>query len=263
MSHTMHIYGLVGYPLGHSFSQHYFTKKFQEAGLTGYSYRNFEMKDISDIRNLVMETPDLYGFNVTVPHKVSVMQYLDQISEEAGIIGAVNTVTVNRTAGKTVLTGYNTDAFGFEKSIKPFLKFTHHRALVLGTGGASKAVVYILKKLGVDVTLVSRKPAQPGICSYNLLNEHLIKSNLLIVNTTPLGMYPNVDSMPDIPYEHITSEHFLIDLVYNPEETLFLKKGKEKNALTLNGISMLHLQAEKAFGIWRESDANSELKTKN
>jgi shikimate dehydrogenase len=180
------------------------------------------------------------------------MQYLDQISDEAREIGAVNTVLVRRESGKLKLIGYNTDVYGFEKSIKPFLKFTHHRALVLGTGGASKAVVYVLKKLGVDVVLVSRNQSQPNICTYALLNEHLIKSHLLIVNTTPLGMFPEVDTFPDIPYEFLTPEHFLIDLVYNPEETIFLKKGKEKGTMILNGLSMLHLQAEKAWEVWNE-----------
>ncbi|MFI5203838.1 MAG: shikimate dehydrogenase family protein [Flavobacteriales bacterium] len=254
MSDTRRIYGLVGYPLGHSFSQNYFIKKFMEEGLTGFTYENFEMQDVSSIRKKVMDIPHLYGFNVTVPHKVSIMQYLDQISDEAREIGAVNTVTVLRNGNQVKLNGYNTDAHGFEKSIKPFLKFTHHRALVLGTGGASKAVVFVLKKLGVDVVLVSRNQSRPDICTYDLLNEHLIKSHLLIVNTTPLGMFPSVETFPDIPYQYLSEDHFLIDLVYNPEETVFLKKGKEKNALTLNGLSMLHLQAEKAFEIWSERE---------
>lgn len=252
MSQTEHQYGLVGFPLGHSWSQRYFTQKFAELGLQGYSYVNHEIRDITTIRSWVENTPHLYGFNVTVPHKVSIMQYLDQISPEAQQIGAVNTVVVDRSSSKPRLTGHNTDVYGFEKSIKPFLKFAHHNALVLGTGGASKAVQYVLNKLGVNVMLVSRNPVSPAICSYAQLNEALVKSRLLIVNTTPLGMFPNAETFPQIPYDAITPEHFLIDLVYNPEETVFLKNGKTQGAMTMNGVSMLHLQAEKAWTIWSE-----------
>jgi shikimate dehydrogenase len=252
MSHTEKLYGLIGYPLGHSWSQAYFTQKFTDFRLTGSRYANFEMQTLENIKFWVKNTVHLQGFNVTIPHKVSVIQYLDQLTQVAQQVGSVNTVRVVRNGNEILLRGHNTDVYGFEMSIKPFLKHNHHKALILGTGGASRAVQYVLQKLGVDVVLVSRNTGPGKTCMYNQLNKLLVQSYFLIVNTTPLGMFPHITSFPAIPYEYLTPDHFLIDLVYNPEETEFLKKGKQQGAMTLNGLPMLKLQAEEAWNFWNE-----------
>lgn len=242
------VYGLIGRDLSHSFSKTFFESKFRDLGLKDCSYENFEIGHISELPGLLSWREDLCGFNVTHPYKESVMQYLDEISEEAKEIGAVNCVKV--TAAK--LTGYNTDVYGFSQSIKPFLDNRHERALVLGTGGASKAVAYALKKIGVQVYFVtsSKEKKVPETFFYSELNEVIMNAFLLIVNTTPLGMYPLTGAHPSLPYHLLSGKHLCYDLIYNPAETAFLAKAGERGAQTMNGLSMLKLQAEKSWEIW-------------
>lgn len=242
--------GLIGYPLGHSFSAGYFKEKFQNENIKGFSYENFEIENINQLPKIIESNPDLLGLNVTIPYKESVIPFLNEIDPTAKKIGAVNTIKIERQNGKITLKGYNTDAYGFKESLKPFLAQHHQKALILGTGGAAKAAEFILKDIGLSVLYVSRNPSSEQEVSYEALNEIAIRNFPLIVNSTPLGMYPHVNRCPTIPYEFLNKDNLLFDLIYNPEETLFLKKGKAKNALTQNGLSMLKLQAEKAWEIW-------------
>lgn len=238
------VYGLIGYPLGHSFSQSFFTEKFASEGIDA-EYRNFEIANISDFPALVEKTAGLCGLNVTIPYKQSVMRYLDTIDPNAATIGAVNVIKV----GRSGLKGYNSDIIGFCSSIKPLLKPWHTQALVLGTGGASKAVREGLRQLGVMPVSVSRRKA-PGQLTYSDLTAEVMSSHLVIVNCTPVGMYPHIDEWPDIPYSLLTPRHLCFDLVYNPETTAFLAKSAERGATVKNGLEMLHLQALAAWDIW-------------
>lgn len=249
---TMRHFGLVGYPLGHSFSKRYFTDKFKKEKIDA-SYKLYEYKDLEKIIETIKKDPQLEGLNVTIPYKEKIIPLLDELDEVAAETGAVNVVKIDRTQNteKPFLKGYNTDIIGFEKSIKPYLENRIHKALVLGTGGASKAVVYVLRKLNVEVTTVSRTE-QAGGLTYNEVDEQVIQDNLLIVNTTPLGMHPKENECPDIPYNAITNKHVLYDVIYNPEETLFLKKGREQHARTINGNIMLIEQARAAWRIWND-----------
>ncbi len=237
-------FGLIGKTLGHSFSKSYFEDKFRKEQIQNASYDNFPLKSVEEFKTLVKNN-SFSGINVTIPYKVSIIPLLDELSEEVQSIGAVNTIQFK----DDKLIGYNTDYIGFHNSIKPFLKNTMEQALILGTGGASKAIVYALEKIGVKCLCVSRSPKENQL-NYEELNEFVLKHHLLIVNTTPLGTSPNINECPDIPYQYITENHLLVDLVYNPAETLFLKKGKEKRATILNGKSMLVHQAEEAWKIW-------------
>jgi shikimate dehydrogenase len=239
----MRYFGLIGFPLSHSFSKRYFSQKFESEKIAA-QYENYPLKSIEEFPELVRNY-NFSGINVTIPYKQDVMQYLDNLSEEAEKIGAVNTIQIRNEK----LIGNNTDCYGFEMSLLPFLKPSHKHALVLGTGGASKAVVFVLEKLGIDWKYVSRTKSNNGF-TYEELDAEIIKSHYLIINTTPLGMYPNVEECPEIDYDAIGENHLLYDLVYNPEETLFLQKGKSKGATIKNGLEMLHLQAEKAWEIW-------------
>lgn len=252
-------FGIIGKSLSHSFSKSYFEKKFTELGLSNYAYLNFELQSIDEIKNILSSHPNLKGFNVTMPYKESIISFLDELSPEAKSIGAVNCVNIfchterSRSAAdndKIKLIGHNTDVYGFASSIKPFLEPHHNKALILGTGGASKAVAHALKNIGVEVFYVSTGKKQERTFAYSELNQHIFNAFHLIVNTTPLGMYPNQNACPDIPYEFITAKHLCYDLIYNPETTLFLKKAKEQGATTINGLSMLQLQAEKSWEIW-------------
>ncbi|MCB9195247.1 MAG: shikimate dehydrogenase [Flavobacteriales bacterium] len=247
----MRTFGLIGKKLSHSFSQSYFTKKFGQLGLTDCHYLNYELPTIDDLPELI-ERVKPSGLNITIPYKESVIPFLDEISEEANEVGAINTLYVKYLSNSYKIIGYNTDVFGFQRSIKPFIASNHERALILGTGGASKAVAYVLRNLGVQLTFVSRNP-KSGQLSYEEINEYVIKFHPLIVNTTPVGMYPNVEEKIQLPYDSLTSDHLLIDLVYNPEETQFLKEGKNRGAKTLNGLTMLYQQAEKAWEIWNQN----------
>lgn len=243
------MYGLIGKPLGHSFSATYFNDKFHREGIDEH-YNLFPLDSIEELPALLKNNPDLKGLNVTIPYKQEILPYLDYISDEAKQIGAVNVVKILRKGQFVTTKGFNSDVIGFESSLVPLLNPHIKNALVLGTGGASKAVVYVLEKLGIKPTLVSRTP-KPGQLSYSELSEKIMADNLLIVNTTPLGMYPNIDISPNIPYQWITEKHVVFDLIYNPEETLFLKKAKEQGAKISNGLKMLYLQAEGAWAIWQ------------
>lgn len=246
----MKLYGLLGYPLGHSFSAKYFAEKFAKEGIDA-TYKNFEFAEVADAVAYLLQQDDLQGFNVTIPHKQAIMPYLNGLSAEAEAIGAVNVVCVKRDADGTVkLLGCNSDVVGFSNSIQPLLRpMLHSKALVLGTGGASKAVMYGLRKLGVEPIYVSRTPKE-GQLTYDDLTPKVMHDYKVIVNCTPLGMYPKVDACPDIPYQYLTPDHLLYDLVYNPLETLFMKRGAAQGAVVKNGLKMLHLQAEAAWVDW-------------
>ncbi len=233
-------YGLIGKTLSHSFSKKYFEEKFKRENIDAV-YENFELNDISQVEELFSALPNLCGLNVTIPYKEQIIPYLDEVDEQAQKIGAVNTIYIDKKTGKKK--GYNTDYYGFKQSLKPFLENQHQRALILGTGGASKSVAYVLNELGIITAFVSRNPNTENQLSYDDLNENLMQSFLLIVNTTPLGTFPNVEEKPPINYDFITANHLLYDLVYNPVETAFLKEGKKRGALTINGEQMLQLQA--------------------
>ncbi len=242
------LYGLIGFPLGHSFSQQYFNTKFEAEGINA-KYRNFELPDIGDLMELISEYPDLSGLNVTIPYKQDVIPYMDAMNPVAKEVGAVNVIKFTRNGDDLSLTGYNTDVIGFTDSIKPLLTEGHKKALVLGSGGASRAVMYSLKQLGVEPVIVSRT-ARDGVLTYQDLTPEVMSSHTVIVNTTPLGMYPNIDECPDIPYDLLTPEHLCYDLLYNPDETLFMKRAAEHGAKTKNGLEMLMLQAFASWDIW-------------
>ena len=248
----MKTYGLVGYPLGHSFSQDYFTKKFAAENIDA-QYLNFQIEDIALFPEKVLTVDGLSGLNVTIPYKQKVMPYLDEIDETAQKVGAVNVVKIIRQGSNVRLRGCNSDVVGFENSLKPMLKPCHTSAYILGTGGASKAVRYVLEKLGIDYQFVSRTAdAANNILSYEQLTNDLIANHKLIVNCTPLGMSPKTDACPSIPYEAIGPDHLCFDLIYNPEVTLFLQKARQQGATIKNGLDMLIGQAIRAWEIWNE-----------
>lgn len=242
----MHLFGLIGYPLTHSFSKKYFTEKFEREGIKDHKYELFEIRDILDFPAILKNNPELKGLNVTIPHKQSVMQFMDELDEPVKKIRAVNVIKVQN--GK--LKGYNSDYHGFRISLEKFLgeEISKVKALVLGTGGASQAVKAALEDLDISYLTVSRTKSQADLTYEDLGGK--VAATRLIINTSPLGMYPNLDTCPDIPYNELNEGHYLYDLVYNPEETLFLHKGREKGARTKNGIEMLYGQAEKAWSIW-------------
>jgi shikimate dehydrogenase len=243
-------FGLIGFPLGHSFSKGYFTEKFESENLSGYSYENYAIDNIAKLKDLIKAEPLLRGLNVTIPYKEQVIQYLDEMDDEAGMIGAVNTIKIIRSGRSYKLKGYNTDVIGFEQPLLKVLKPIHNSALVLGTGGASKAVLFILNKHGIRHINVSRNPKNSSMISYSDLTRELVLKNKLIINTSPLGMFPDIDNCPPIPYDAIGPDHILYDLIYNPEKTLFLQKGEEKKATLINGLPMLYGQAECSWQIW-------------
>lgn len=247
------VYGLIGFPLGHSFSRGYFNDKFAAEGIDA-EYCNFEIPAISDIKQVLDDNPQLSGLNVTIPYKKQVIPYLDRLDDDAAAIGAVNVIKIVRDESSSSdddfeLVGYNSDVIGFRDSIAPLIKPGHDKALILGTGGASKAVYHGLRQLGVEPVYVSRNPRK-GVLCYADLTPEVMAAHKVIVNTTPLGMYPKVDSCPDIPYECLTPEHLLYDLIYNPEMTTFMKKGAEHGAEVKNGLEMLLLQAFESWRIW-------------
>ena len=248
----MRLYGLIGYPLSHSFSAQYFEKKFTRERITNAVYRHFQLKKCYNILPLIQDKPDLAGLNVTSPYKVSVLPYLNSFSEEAYQIGAVNCIKILRDPSGYLLIGYNTDVYGFRKTLVSQLKPHHTHAIVLGTGGAARAVCFTLKKLGINYVMVSRETVGNSIIPYQQLNNQLFHTHTLVINTTPVGMFPDVDACPDIPYHDLTEKHFLYDLIYNPVETEFIRKGREAGATTMNGLRMLELQAEKSWEIWNE-----------
>ena len=241
-------YGLIGYPLGHSFSVGYFNEKFSNEHINA-KYINFEIPSIEDFAEVIESNPELRGLNVTIPYKEQVIPYLDSLSPEANAIGAVNVIRITRKGDKTHLKGFNSDVIGFTRSIEPLLERHHKKALILGTGGASKAVDYGLRSLGIETKFVSRTK-RPGFFTYEEITPKIIKDYNIIVNCTPLGMYPNTDVCPTLPYEAMDSHNLLYDLLYNPDETLFMQKGKEHGAITKNGLEMLLLQAFASWEFW-------------
>ena len=248
----MKLYGIIGYPLAQSASPSFFNKKFEDEGIDA-RYIPFEIESTDELPRIIEQHPNLCGFNVTIPHKVQVMQYLGSISDEAKAINAVNVVKVTRDSeGKAQLWGYNSDVIGFSRSIEPLLGANHKKALVLGTGGASKAIVYALQQLGIEVQQVSRKASAEAI-AYEDITREIMQSHTVIVNCTPLGMVGHgVDQCPAIPYSLIGKEHLLYDIVYNPENTLFLQKGAAQGATTKSGYEMWYLQALASWEIWNQ-----------
>ncbi|NQX98232.1 MAG: shikimate dehydrogenase [Flavobacteriales bacterium] len=241
-------YGLIGHPLSHSFSEKYFTGKFEKESIIDCSYELFDIENINQLPEILEKNPNLKGLNVTIPYKEKVFNILTEIDETAAAIGAVNTIKISN--NQHSLKGYNTDYYGFKKSLKPFLDINHERALIFGSGGASKTVKYVLNELNINCLIVSRNPIEKNEIAYTDVNEYVIKHHQIIVNTTPIGMYPDIENCPLFNYENLTSKHLLYDLIYNPTETLFLKKGRQQNCITLNGLQMLKLQAEKSWEIW-------------
>ena len=243
-------YGLIGYPLKHSFSIVYFNEKFTAENIDA-EYVNFEIPRIEEFMEVVEENPNLCGLNVTIPYKEQVIPYLDELDKDTAKIGAVNVIKIIRQPkGKTKLVGYNSDIIGFTRSIEPLLTPVHTHALILGTGGASKAIHRGLENLGVKATFVSRTKKSDEVLTYRELTPEVMQQCKVIVNCTPVGMYPKVDECPDIPYDLLTPEHLLYDLLYNPDETLFMKKGRAQGATVKNGLEMLLLQAFAAWEIW-------------
>jgi shikimate dehydrogenase len=263
----MKLYGLIGKPLGHSFSQKYFTEKFERLNIKDCKYKLFPLKELGDLPELLNNNPDLVGLNVTLPYKVSVIPYMDEMDNAAAVIGSVNTIKIfkNTHAGTRSamrndnfkLVGYNNDAFGFEKALIPFLKPYHKDALIIGTGGAAKAVGYVLKKLGIERTFISRNLKNDFYFNIKDFSEEDFKNVSMVINASPLGMRPNQKTFPPIPYHVFTPKHLLFDLVYNPGETMFMKKGKEAGAIVTGGLKMLYYQADKSWDIWNNVDANA------
>ena len=242
------VFALVGKNISYSFSRAYFSDKFEKEGINDAVYINFDIENIDLLPEKIKNTPTLRGMNVTIPYKEEIMPFLSEIDETAEKIGAVNTIKI-LSDGK--LKGYNTDYYGFLESIKPFLKSHHKKALILGTGGASKAVAYALSQLGINYKYVSRNPKLRQY-AYSDLSASVMKNHTIIINCTPLGTHPNIKDCPPIPYQYLTEDHLLYDLIYNPEETTFLQKGKNKKATICNGQKMLELQAEKSWEIWND-----------
>lgn len=241
----MRTFGLIGYPLGHSFSKKYFSDKFEREGIIGNVYELYPIEQIDQLENLLVSNQNLAGLNVTIPYKEQVIQYLDSMSPVVEEIGACNCIHIRN--GR--LMGHNTDVVGFSKSLLPKLKPHHNKALLLGTGGSSKAVAYTLKELGIPFLQVSRTPIE-GMIGYEEIDQSMLEDHTLLINTTPVGMYPNIDKAPAIPYEFIGADHYLFDLVYNPERTRFLQEGASRGATVENGSDMLVIQAEASWEIW-------------
>lgn len=250
----MRKFGLIGFPLGHSFSKQYFNDKFISESIHDCSYENYELENLDIVRDLILNDSEICGLNITIPYKSEVIQYLDDTDSEAIEIGAVNVIKVLYKFGQLFLKGFNTDIFGFRESIRPYLKNGRiESAIILGTGGSSKAIGYVLKNLGIKIIQVSRVSGV-GAISYNELTDKVLLENQLIVNTTPLGMFPNIDEKPELNYNCLNENHVLFDLVYNPSLTSFLKMGKERGCIIIGGLEMLHLQAEKSWELWNNPD---------
>ena len=241
-------YGLIGYPLGHSFSIGYFNERFENENIDA-KYINFEIPSIDDLPEVLASNPQLKGLNVTIPYKEKVIPFLDSVSPEARAIGAVNVIRVTHKGNKVILRGFNSDVIGFTKSIEPMLEKCHKKALILGTGGASKAVNYGLKSLGLETVFVSRYE-RPDTIQYESITPDVVKEYNVIVNCTPLGMYPHSDECPKLPYEALDSHNIIYDLIYNPDQTLFMKKGLAHGAQVKNGLEMLLLQAFASWEFW-------------
>jgi shikimate dehydrogenase len=241
-------FGLIGFPLGHSFSKKYFTEKFSREQITDCLYDNYPITSIDQLPELILDE-NLEGINVTIPYKTAVIKYLDKIDPEADAIGAVNVIRIKKTRNRTEMHGFNSDITGIRNTLLPVITPSVRNALVLGTGGSSKSVCYVLKELNVHYTLISRK-RKSGCLTYNDIDSEMIRNTQLIINTTPLGMHPDTESKPDLNYDLLDNSHILFDLVYNPEITSFLKKGEERGCTILTGLKMLYSQAERSWEIW-------------
>ena len=247
----MKSYGLLGYPLTHSFSKKHFTEKFENEKIFS-TYENFEIDSINKFPEIINNNPELIGLNVTIPYKEKVIPFLDELNDSARKIGAVNTIKITKSGNEVKLKGFNTDIFGFENSLKPLLKEHHKKALILGTGGASKALKYVLTHLDIDFISASIEELKENEIKYEDIDEKIMTERLLVINATPLGTFPKVNACANIPYQFITKKHLLFDLVYNPEVTLFMQNGLDKGATVKNGYDMLMGQAKKAYEIWNE-----------
>jgi shikimate dehydrogenase len=245
----MRKFGLIGYPLGHSFSKKYFAEKFLTEHISDCSYENYPLKNLDEFRELIVSDQQLTGLNITIPYKSEIFRFLDVIESEAAVIGAVNVIKIRRQEGQIKLYGYNSDVTGIRDTLLPFIKENVRNALVLGTGGSSRAVCHVLKKFGLNFDRVSRE-RKPGVLVYSDIDSGIIDRTQLIINTTPLGMFPNIESRPEINYKMLNKTHILFDLVYNPEITTFLRLGAAQGCSTISGITMLYSQAEKAWEIW-------------
>lgn len=242
----MRIFGLIGKNINYSFSVAYFSEKFQKESITDALYKNFDIPEVTYFLQILKKHKDLKGLNVTIPYKQEIIPYLDKLSRKAEEVGAVNTIKVTK---KGKLKGYNTDVYGFKKSLKPLLKPHHKKALVLGTGGASRAVIYVLEKLGLEYKIVSRNPIENQL-SYDAISQEVMQEYTIVINCTPLGTSPNTEQCPELNYDYFTDQHLAFDLIYNPAETAFLRKAKQQGATIQNGYQMLMYQAEKAWEIW-------------
>ncbi|MGB4205271.1 MAG: shikimate dehydrogenase [Bacteroidales bacterium] len=246
------LFGLIGYPLGHSWSKSYFDKKFLAEKIHDAEYQLFPVKDLSLLKTLPEIYPSLQGLNVTIPYKISILPYLDFIDPVAGQVNAVNVVKIIRAGSRTSLHGFNSDVVGFERSIKPLLKSHHRSALILGTGGASRAAAWVFTKLGISYVYVSRDSSEQLQIGYDELDNEIMEKHTIIVNATPLGMAPDIHSKPQLPYHLISDRHLMFDMVYNPTETAFLESGRKRGATIKNGLEMLHIQAEESWLIWND-----------
>jgi shikimate dehydrogenase len=249
----MRKFGLIGYPLGHSFSKKYFSEKFIRENISDCQYENYPLTNIDLLNELISGNSDIQGLNVTIPYKSAVKKYLDFIDEQARSVGAVNVLKFIRSGNKVISKGFNTDIDGFRNSILPYLGERVTNALVLGTGGGAKAVCYVLGKLGIKITSADIIKIE-GVLNYSEITDNILMSNQLIVNTTPLGMFPDILGKPDLNYSCLNKNHILFDLVYNPELTSFLKAGREQGCTTISGIKMLYSQAERAWDIWNDEN---------
>ena len=249
-SKHMRNYGLIGKDISYSFSQNYFSIKFKDEDITDAKYQNFDIQNINKFKENILTTKGLSGLNVTIPYKESIIPFLDALDKKAKKIGAVNTIKFTK---KGRLKGYNTDIYGFKKSIKPHIKKHHKKALILGTGGASKAIAYVLKQLNIQFHFVSRQQSKAVSYTYDTLTETIINDHQIIINCSPVGTFPNVNEAPNIPYGGLSKKHVLFDLIYNPSQTVFLKHGKNRGATTINGYDMLVFQAEKSWKIWNKN----------
>ncbi|WP_299251267.1 shikimate dehydrogenase [uncultured Lacinutrix sp.] len=245
----MRRFGLIGKDISYSFSKNYFKNKFEIESIENTSYENFDLENIILFQEKLKQEKDIKGFNVTIPYKESIMPFIDKLNKTAKAIGAVNTIKITK---KGNYVGYNTDYYGFKKSLKPLLKAHHKKALILGTGGASKAIAYALKTLDIEYCFVSRTASERAKFTYNNLTDTIINSYQIIINCTPLGTFPDVDVCPNIPYQALNEKHILFDLIYNPSETKFLRLGRQNKTSIINGEKMLELQAEKSWQIWNK-----------
>jgi len=244
------LYGLIGFPLSHSYSEKYFNEKFKDKN--NVEYKSFAITEIKLVKDIINDNSNLCGLNVTFPYKESILKYVDEIERDAQLIGASNLIKIIRHDNKIKLVAYNTDVYGFKKSISPYIKPYHKKALIIGKGGAAKAAKYALTQFGIGVSFVSRNPQISNQISYSQIDRFILDEHKILINASPIGMYPNTNELPDIPYNLLTKEHLVFDMIYNPSETRFLKKAKEQGATTINGLSMFHNQADRSWEIWNK-----------